>query len=140
VVAAASRVVARIDLDHDHEYPSQWKAICSIADKSDLNRGPRRQWVRQRERDAGRRPGLTITDERKHRWGIELICRQLRIAPSTYHAAKKRPPPKRALRDEQLKLEILRVGSELPRLRCRQDLSPAQPRGRQGSPAAPSSD
>jgi hypothetical protein len=27
----------RLVLDHEHEYPSQWKAICSIADKSNLN-------------------------------------------------------------------------------------------------------
>jgi len=40
-------------------YPSQWKAICSIAEKSDLNRETLRQWVRQAERDEGRRPGLS---------------------------------------------------------------------------------
>jgi transposase len=28
----------RLVVDHEHEYPSQWKAICSIADKSNLNR------------------------------------------------------------------------------------------------------
>ena len=28
----------RLVLDHEHEYPSQWKAICSIADKCELNR------------------------------------------------------------------------------------------------------
>ena len=31
----------------------------------------------------------------------------LPIAPSTYYAASKRPPSARALRDEELKLEIL---------------------------------
>lgn len=43
------------------------------------------------------------------RWGIEPICRVLQIAPSTYHAAKKRPPSQRAVRDAELGPEILRV-------------------------------
>jgi putative transposase len=43
------------------------------------------------------------------RWGIEPICKQLRIAPSTYHAAKQRPPSARSLRDAELRPEILRV-------------------------------
>jgi putative transposase len=43
------------------------------------------------------------------RWGIEPICAQLRIAPSTYHAAKRRPPSARSLRDAELRPEILRV-------------------------------
>ena len=36
----------------------------------------------------------------------------LKIAPSTYYDAKSRPPSKRALRDEELKLEIARVHAE----------------------------
>ena len=43
------------------------------------------------------------------RWGIEPICRALQVAPSTYHAAKKRPPSQRAVRDGELRPEILRV-------------------------------
>jgi transposase InsO family protein len=43
------------------------------------------------------------------RWGIEPICKVLQIAPSTYHAAKRRPPSARALRDAELCPEILRV-------------------------------
>lgn len=43
------------------------------------------------------------------RWGVEPICRVLQIAPSTFYAARSRPPSARALRDEELKLEILRV-------------------------------
>jgi len=42
-------------------------------------------------------------------WGIEPICAQLRIAPSTYHAAKTRPPSARRIRDAELRPEILRV-------------------------------
>jgi len=43
------------------------------------------------------------------RWGIEPICAVLPIAPSTYHAAKQRPPSPRAIRDAELRPEILRV-------------------------------
>src|SRR5918995_1548600 len=42
-------------------------------------------------------------------WGIEPIAKVLGIAPSTYHAAKSRPPSARAIRDTELKPEILRV-------------------------------
>jgi transposase len=75
----------RLVLDHEQEYPSQWKAICSIADKSDLNRETLRQWVRQRERDAGRRPGLT-TDERKRLADLERGNKELKRANETSHA------------------------------------------------------
>lgn len=43
------------------------------------------------------------------RWGIEPICAVLQIAPSTYHAAKKRPPSARAVRDAELMPQVLRV-------------------------------
>lgn len=33
------------------------------------------------------------------RWGVEPICEQLQVAPSTYYSAKGRPPSARALRD-----------------------------------------
>ena len=43
------------------------------------------------------------------KWGIEPIAKVLGIAPSTYHAAKKRPPSARVIRDAVLKPEVLRV-------------------------------
>jgi putative transposase len=43
------------------------------------------------------------------RWGVEPICAVLRVAPQTYYAAKKRPRSARAVRDEELKVEIQRV-------------------------------
>ncbi len=46
------------------------------------------------------------------RWGIEPIAKTLGIAPSTYHAAKKRPVSARAARDAVLKPEIFRVWEE----------------------------
>jgi len=36
------------------------------------------------------------------RWGVEPICEQLQVAPSTYYDIKCRPPSQRALRDEEL--------------------------------------
>ena len=46
------------------------------------------------------------------RWGIEPIAQVLGIAPSTYHAAKKRPPSARAVRDAELGPLILQVWEE----------------------------
>lgn len=43
------------------------------------------------------------------RWGIEPIAKTLGIAPSTYYAARTRPPSTRAVRDGELKPAILRV-------------------------------
>jgi putative transposase len=51
-------------------------------------------------------------DRHKDRFGIEPICQLLPIAPSTYHAAKRRPPSARVLRDAKLKGEIARVHAE----------------------------
>ena len=48
-------------------------------------------------------------DEHKDRFGVEPICRQLPIAPSTYYDVKQRSPSARSLRDEKLKEEIRRV-------------------------------
>jgi len=48
-------------------------------------------------------------DENNERFGVEPICRYLPIAPSTYYDAKTRPPSARALRDQELKVEIARV-------------------------------
>jgi putative transposase len=43
------------------------------------------------------------------KWGVEPICGVLQFAPSTYYAAKSRPPSRRQIRDEQLKPLIERV-------------------------------
>ena len=53
----------RLVLDHAEEHASQWGAIRSVAEKIGCSSETLRHWVRQAERDAGRRPGLT-TDER----------------------------------------------------------------------------
>ena len=48
-------------------------------------------------------------DERREEFGVEPICEMLPIAPSSYYAAKCRPPSARARRDEQLLSEIRRA-------------------------------
>ncbi len=50
-----------------------------------------------------------LIDEHRHKGGVEPICGVLPIAPSTYYAARKRAPSRRSRRDEDLKVEILRV-------------------------------
>jgi putative transposase len=60
---------------------------------------------------------VAYIDAHRDRFGVEPICRVLtehgcKIAPNTYWVAKKRPPSARALRDEELKVQILRVHSE----------------------------
>jgi transposase len=54
----------RMVFDHTHEYPSQWATTRSVAEKLGCSLEALRRWVRQAERDAGKRPGLT-TDERQ---------------------------------------------------------------------------
>ena len=51
-------------------------------------------------------------DANRARLGVEPICRTLQIAPSSYYAAKARPPSARACRDAQLRPEVTRVHRE----------------------------
>jgi putative transposase len=55
---------------------------------------------------------ITFIDDNKARWGVEPICTQLPIAPSTYYDFKKRSASARATRDEELKPKIMRVFRE----------------------------
>jgi putative transposase len=80
-------------------------------------------------RGGARPPVATLVkfiDEHRHdlvpgvvgrEFGVEPICRVLsehgcQIAPGTYHAAAKRPPCARVVRDEELVVEIRRVHGE----------------------------
>lgn len=49
----------RMVLDHEHEYGSQWEAICSVAEKLGRKAETVRLWVRRAEADEGRRAGPT---------------------------------------------------------------------------------
>lgn len=55
---------------------------------------------------------IAYIDEFKDQFGVEPICRQLPIAPSTFYDIKRRPPSVRAQRDEELKVEIGRIHTD----------------------------
>lgn len=53
----------RMVQEHTADHSSQWAAIRSVGEKLGCSLEALRRWVRQAERDAGQRPGLT-SDER----------------------------------------------------------------------------
>ena len=69
----------RMVFEHQDEYFSQWKAICSIAEKLDVHHETLRLWVGRAETDSGKRPGLT-TDERAQIKDLEREVKELRRA------------------------------------------------------------
>jgi transposase len=69
----------RMVLEHQVEYASQWAAIGSIAAKIGCTTETLRNWVRQAERNAGHRPGLT-SDERQRLKDLERENRELKRA------------------------------------------------------------
>jgi transposase-like protein len=69
----------RMVREHEAEHGPQWATICSIAEKIGCSAETLRHWVRQAERDAGQRPGLT-TDERQRLKELERENRELKRA------------------------------------------------------------
>jgi transposase len=69
----------RLVLEHQGEYGSQYEAIQPVAGKIGCHPETLRGWVRQAERDAGQRPGLT-TDEHARLTALERENRELRRA------------------------------------------------------------
>ena len=69
----------RLVRDHQAEYATQWAAITSIASKIGCAAETLRLWVRQAERNAGQRPGLT-TEEQQRLKVLERENRELRRA------------------------------------------------------------
>lgn len=55
---------------------------------------------------------IAFIDAHRDRFGVEPICEVLQFAPSTYWSAKRRPASARSIRDEELKVEIVRVHGE----------------------------
>jgi transposase len=66
----------RMVFDHTAEHSSQWATIRSVGQKLGIDTESLRRWVRQAERDAGQRPGLTTTERdeptRLQRDNVEL--------------------------------------------------------------------
>ncbi len=69
----------RMVLDHRSEHDSQWAAISSISAKFGCTAETLRRWVRQAERDQGKRPGAT-TSEMDRIKQLERENRELRMA------------------------------------------------------------
>jgi transposase-like protein len=69
----------RMVFEHQDEYDSQWAAMGSIAEKIGCTTESLRKWVRQAERDQGRKPGLT-TEERERLKALERENKELRRA------------------------------------------------------------
>jgi transposase-like protein len=69
----------RMVLEHRGEHASQWAAISPIAVKIGCTAQTLSNWVRQAERDQGKRPGAT-TDERERIKALEQENRELRQA------------------------------------------------------------
>ena len=67
----------RMVFDHAHEHPSQWATMRSVAEKLGCTVEALRRWVRQAERDGGKRAGLT-TDERQRLKELERENRELK--------------------------------------------------------------
>ena len=52
---------------------------------------------------------ITFIDAQRVSFGVEQICQVLEIAPSSYYAARSRPPSARSLRDAALQADIGRL-------------------------------
>ncbi|WAW93217.1 IS3 family transposase [Xanthomonas citri pv. malvacearum] len=66
-------------LEHQGEHGSQWAAIESIAGKMGCTTETLRRWVRQAERDQGKRPGVTSQEQARIKV-LERENRELRQA------------------------------------------------------------
>ena len=135
----------RMVFEHEGEHASQWAAIGSIAAKIGCNPETLRGWVRQAERDQGKRPGPT-TDERERIKVLEREVRELRQA-NEITAARRRPILLRRSSTARSRNDRLhRRASRRPRGRA--DLQgaadrpvhppcPCRPEGRSGQGAGP---
>jgi transposase len=67
----------RLVFEHQDEHASQWAAIVSISSKFGMVPQTLCSWVRQAERDSGRRSGLS-SEERQRLKELERENRELR--------------------------------------------------------------
>jgi len=76
----------RMVVEHRREYPNEWSAIRSIAEKVGCTSETLRGWVRQAEVDSGVRPGTTSADAQRIR-ELEREVKELRRANEILKAA-----------------------------------------------------
>lgn len=76
----------RLVLEHQPDYPSQWKAIESVAGKCGMTPETLRKWVRQAEIDGGHRTGVTSSEAERVK-ALERENRELRKANEILKAA-----------------------------------------------------
>jgi transposase len=69
----------RLVFEHQGEYESQWAAIGSIAGKIGCTAETLRKWVRQAERDLGKRAGLSASERERFK-ALERENRELKRA------------------------------------------------------------
>lgn len=55
---------------------------------------------------------MRFVDEHKEQWGIEPLCRMVKLASSTYYGKKGRAPSSRSVSDEKWRHEITRIHAE----------------------------
>ena len=76
----------RMVFDHRSEYPSEWAALSSLAEKFGMTPETLRHWVRRAEVDGGHRPGVTSSEQERIRI-LERENRELRRANEILKAA-----------------------------------------------------
>ena len=76
----------RLVREHRAEYPSEWAAITSIAEKLGIGTEALRLWLRRDEVDQRLRPGVTSTERERIR-ELERENRELRRANEILKAA-----------------------------------------------------
>ena len=82
----------RLVFEHETQHGSQWAAIASIAAKIGYTTETLRRWVRQAERDQGRRAGLTGTErdrlKERENWELKRANEILRKASGFFAQAE----------------------------------------------------